>query len=32
VSLVSPPPASDLADITAAIGTLNRHALIIASE
>jgi hypothetical protein len=32
VSLVSPPPATDLANITAAIGTLNGHALIIASE
>jgi hypothetical protein len=29
VSLVSPPPAQTLADITAAIAVLNTHALII---
>ena len=32
VSLVRPPSPRDLADITAAIATLNGHALIIASE
>ena len=32
VSLVSPPPARALADITAAIGVLDGHALVIARE
>jgi hypothetical protein len=32
VSLVSPPSAESLADITAAIGVLNGHALVIASK
>jgi hypothetical protein len=32
VSLVSPPPAESLADITAAIGVLKGHALVIAGN
>jgi hypothetical protein len=32
VSLVSPPSAESLAEITAAIGVLNMHALVIASD
>jgi hypothetical protein len=32
LSLVSPPSAESLAEITAAIGVLNGHALVIASD
>jgi hypothetical protein len=32
VSLINPPPAESLADITAAIGVLRRHALVITSD